>query len=152
MKNPLTKKEEIKRRYDMVEKLSTEFILRDDLIEELGNVYDLERLAGRITYGNLNAKDLLQLKSSLAHLPKIKQILEEIKYDKKLETLEELYQLLDKTILDDAPFSLHEGHLIKEGYNEELDELKKISSGSKDYILELEQKEKERTGIKNLKK
>ncbi len=151
IENPLTKKEEIKRRYDMVEKLSTEFILRDDLIEELGNVYDLERLAGRITYGNLNAKDLLQLKSSLAHLPKIKQILEEIKYDKKLETLEELYQLLDKTILDDAPFSLHEGHLIKEGYNEELDELKKISSGSKDYILELEQKEKERTGIKNLK-
>ncbi len=151
IENPLTNKDEIKRRYDMIEKLSTEFILRDDLIKELGNVYDLERLAGRITYGNLNAKDLLQLKNSLAHLPAIKKILEEINYDKKLETLEELYQLLDKTILEDAPFTLHEGHLIKEGYNEELDELKRISSGSKDFILELEQKEKERTGIKNLK-
>ena len=151
IENPLTKKEEIERRYNMIEKLSTEFILRDDLIQELGNVYDLERLAGRITYGNLNAKDLLQLKTSLAHLPKIKEILETIHYDKKLETLEELYELLDKTILEDAPFTLHEGHLIKEGYNEELDELKKISSGSKEFILEMEQTEKERTGIKNLK-
>ena len=151
IENPLRDKKEIERRYDMVEKLSTEFILRDDLIKELGNVYDLERLAGRISYGNLNAKDLLQLKTSLKSLPKIKDILKQIKFDKKLETLEELYELLDKTILEDAPFTLHEGHLIKAGYNEELDELKKISSGSKDFILELEQKEKERTGIKNLK-
>ena len=151
IENPLTRKEEIQRRYDMVEKLSTEFILRDDLIKELGNVYDLERLAGRISYGNLNAKDLLQLKTSLGHLPKIKEILEQIHYDKKLETLDELYELLDKTILEDAPFTLHEGHLIKSGYNEELDELKRVSSGSKDFILELEQKEKEKTGIKNLK-
>src|SRR5699024_7813282 len=72
IENPLTSREDIERRYYMVEKLSTEFILRDDLIKELGNVYDLERLAGRITYGNLNAKDLLQLKSSLKSLPKIK--------------------------------------------------------------------------------
>ena len=151
IENPLTSREDIERRYHMVEKLSTEFILRDDLIKELGNVYDLERLAGRITYGNLNAKDLLQLKSSLKSLPKIKEILEQIDYDKKLETLEELYELLEKTILEDAPFSLHEGHLIKPGYSEELDELKKVSSGSKDFILELEQTERERTGIKNLK-
>lgn len=151
IENPLTSKQAIERRYDMVEKLSTEFILRDDLTKELSNVYDLERLAGRISYGNLNAKDLLQLKSSLHSFPKIKEILEELKYDKKLETMDELYQLLDKTILEDAPFTLHEGHLIKPGYNNELDELKKISSGSKDFILELEQKEKERTGIKNLK-
>ena len=151
IENPLRDKKEIERRYDMVEKLSTEFILRDDLIKELGNVYDLERLAGRISYGNLNAKDLLQLKTSLKSLPNIKDILKQIKFDKKLETLEELYELLDKTILEDAPFTLHEGHLIKPGYNEELDELKKISGGSKDFILELEQKEKERTGIKNLK-
>lgn len=151
IENPLTSKQAIERRYDMVEKLSTEFILRDDLTKKLSNVYDLERLAGRISYGNLNAKDLLQLKSSLHSFPKIKEILEELKYDKKLETMDELYQLLDKTILEDAPFTLHEGHLIKPGYNNELDELKKISSGSKDFILELEQKEKERTGIKNLK-
>ena len=149
--NPLTDQKEIERRYDFVSLLSTEFILREDLIKALDKVYDLERLVSRITYGNLNAKDLLQLKSSLQELPHIESILEELKYDKKIEPLEEIYTLLEKTILEDAPFTLHEGHLIKEGYNQELDELKKISSGSKDFILELEQEEKKRTGIKNLK-
>ena len=149
--NPLTDKDEIERRYDLVSLLSTEFILRDDLIKSLEQVYDLERLVGRITYGNLNAKDLLQLKSSLKELPRIKDILKELKFDKKIETFEEVHSLLERTILEDAPFTLHEGHLIKEGYNEELDELKRISSGSKDFILTLEKEEKERTGIKNLK-
>ena len=149
--NPLTNREEILRRYDFVSLLSTEFILRDDLIQSLNQVYDLERLVGRITYGNLNAKDLLQLKTSLQALPRIKDILMELKFDKEIETFEELASLLERTILEDAPFTLHEGHLIKEGYNAELDELKSISSGSKDFILELEQEEKERTGIKNLK-
>ena len=151
IENPLTDKNELNRRYDFVSKLSTEFILRDDLIKELNNVYDLERLCGRITYGNLNAKDLLQLKTSIGSLPNIKKILEELKYDKKIETFDELYSLLDRAILEDAPFTLHEGRLIKEGYNSELDELKKISSGSKDFILNLEREEKERTGIKSLK-
>ena len=149
--NPLTDRKLIEKRYDMVALLSTEFILRDDLIKALDEVYDLERLVGRITYGNLNAKDLLQLKSSLKVLPTISKILTELKYDQKIETFEEVYSLLEKTICEDAPFTLHEGHLIKEGYNEELDELKKISSGSKDFILELEQEEKKKTGIKNLK-
>ncbi len=149
--NPLTSRKEIERRYDMVSLLSTEFILRDDLIHSLEKVYDLERLVGRITYGNLNAKDLLQLKSSLGELPTIKKILDDLHYDKTIETFEEVYSLLDKTILEDAPFTLHEGHLIKEGYHAELDELKRISSGSKDFILEMEKEEKERTGIKNLK-
>ncbi len=151
IENPLTNKNEIERRYDFIAKLSTEFILRDDLIKELDNVYDLERLCSRITYGNLNAKDLLQLKSSLKSLPTIKNILEQLKYDKKIETFEDLHSLLESTINEDAPFTLHEGRLIKPGYNEELDELKKLSSGSKDFILEMEQQEKERTGIKNLK-
>ena len=151
IENPLTNRNEIERRYDFIAKLSTEFILRDDLIKELDNVYDLERLCSRITYGNLNAKDLLQLKSSLKSLPTIKNILEQLKYDKKIETFEDLYSLLESTINEDAPFTLHEGRLIKPGYNEELDELKKLSSGSKDFILEMEQQEKERTGIKNLK-
>ena len=149
--NPLTDKKEIEKRYDMVSLLSTEFILRDDLIKSLSNVYDLERLVGRITYGNLNAKDLLQLKTSLKELPTISKILKELKYPKEIETFDEVYSLLEKSILEDAPFTLHEGHLIKEGYNTELDELKKISSGSKDFILELEQQEKQRTGIKNMK-
>lgn len=151
IENPLTTKKEIERRYDFIAKLSTEFILRDDLIKELDSVYDLERLCGRITYGNLNAKDLLQLKTSLKALPRIKEILAELQYDKKIDTFEELYSLLERTINEDAPFTLHEGRLIKEGYNEELDELKQISSGSKDFILEMEKEEKERTGIKNLK-
>ena len=149
--NPLTDKKELERRFDFVSLLSTEFILRDDLIHALENVYDLERLVGRITYGNLNAKDLIQLKNSLKVLPDIERILKELKYDKKIDTFEEVYSLLDKSIREDAPFTLHEGGLIKEGYNEELDELKSISSGSKDFILKMEQEEKMRTGIKNLK-
>ncbi len=151
IENPLTDKAKIEKRYDMSSKLSCEFILRDDLIKELGNVYDLERICARITYGNLNAKDLLQLKTSIYSLPKIKAILEQLEFANKLETFDDLYSLLDKAICEEAPFTLHEGRLIKEGYNAELDELKKISSGSKDYILELEKGEKERTGIKNLK-
>ena len=149
--NPLTDKVELERRYDFVSILSTEFILRDDLIKSLDNVYDLERLVGRISYGNLNAKDLLQLKSSLKELPTIKKIIKELHFDKEIETFDEIYSLLDRTILEDAPFTLHEGHLIKEGYNKELDELKSIRSGSRDFILEMEKDEKERTGIKNLK-
>ncbi len=149
--NPLTSKKEIERRYDLVSLLSTEFILRDDLITALGEVYDLERLVGRITYGNLNAKDLIQLKNSVSVLPKISEILKELHFDKKIETYEEVYSLLESAIEEDAPFTLHEGGLIKKGYNDELDELKKISSGSKDFILEMEKEEKERTGIKNLK-
>ena len=149
--NPLTDPKEINKRYDMVSLLSTEFILRDDLIKSLSNIYDLERLVGRISYGNLNAKDLIQLKNSLKELPTIKQILKELNYPKEIETFDELYSLLEKTILEDAPYTLHEGHLIKPGYSKELDELKAISSGSKEFILEMEQKEKEKTGIKNLK-
>lgn len=149
--NPLTNKKEINRRLDIVSTLSTSFILRDDLINELSSVYDLERLVGRISYGNLNAKDLIQLKNSLAHLPGIAKILEELKYDKKIERLEELYLLLDKSINEDAPLTLHEGDLIKEGYNKELDELKNVSTNSKDFLLEIENKERKRTGIKNLK-
>lgn len=149
--SPLTSKKEIIRRYDIVSCLSTEFILRDELIKALDNVYDLERLTGRISYGNLNAKDLLQLKTSLEELPNIKRILKELKYDKEINTYDELTSLLKKAIREDAPFTLKEGRLIKQGYNKELDELKEISSGSKDFILKLEKEERKRTGIKTLK-
>ncbi len=151
IENPLTKKEEIERRYNYLEKFSTEFILRDDLIKSLDRVYDLERLVGRVSYGNLNAKDMLQLKTSLKELPKIKDILKEIKYDKTIEIFDELLVLLENSINEDAPNSLHEGNLIKDSYNKELDELRNIRSGSKDFILEIEREEKEKTGIKNLK-
>ena len=151
IENPSTDKKELERRYDFVEKLSTEFILRDDLRQSLDEVYDLERLVGRISYGNLNARDMLQLKKSLKALPKIKQILEELKYDKTIDTLDEVTSLLEKAIHDDPPLTLKEGSIIKDGYNSELDELRSISSGSKDFILDIEKQEKERTGIKTLK-
>ncbi len=151
IENPITNKKELERRYSFVEKISTEFIIRDDLRTVLDEVYDLERLAGRISYGNLNARDLLQLKRSLKALPKIKTLLENLEYDKTIETLDEVTLLLEKTIKEDPPLSLKEGSIIKDGYNSELDELRSISSGSKDFILNIEKEEKERTGIKNLK-
>ena len=151
IENPLTDKNELNRRYDIIEKLLTEFILKEELREELAKVYDFERLVSRISYGNSNARDMIQLKNSLGALPNIKRILEELKYDKTIETLDDLYELLDKAINLDAPITLHEGGLIKDGYNSELDELKSIRKNSKDYILSIEQEEKDRTGIKNLK-
>ena len=151
IENPLRSKKEIERRYNYVEKLSTEFIIREELRTALNEVYDLERLAGRINYGNLNAKDMLQLKRSLKVLPNIKKLLHDIDYDKEIETLDELVSLLEKSISEDPPLSLKEGSIIKSGYNKELDELRSISSGSKEVILEIESKEREKTKIKNLK-
>jgi len=151
IENPLVDKNQIIRRQELITTFLTEFILKEELRDLLNNVYDLERLSGRISYGNLNARDLIQLKTSLKVLPSIKNILEEIKYDKTFESLEDLYHLLETSIKDEPPISIKEGNIIKKGYNEELDELRKLSSGGKDFILELEQKEKERTGIKNLK-
>ena len=151
IENPLTNEKEINYRYDLVEKLSNEFLLRDDLDKLLDKVYDLERLCSRINYGNLNAKDLIQLKNSLEVFPKLKDIFIKLDYCKVFNTYEDLYRLLDKSIKEDASFTLKEGNLIKEGYNKELDELKKVSTGSIDFIFKMEEDEKKRTGIKNLK-
>ena len=151
IENPITDKKELNRRYDIIEKLLTEFILKDELRLELDKVYDFERLASRIGYGNCNARDLTQLKNSLEALPNIIRILDELKYDKTFEPLDDLYILLDKSINPDAPITLHDGGLIKDGYNSELDELKNIRKNSKDYIISIEEEEKKRTGIKNLK-
>ncbi len=151
LENPLTSRDELNRRYDIIEKLLTEFILKEELRNELDKVYDLERLSSRISYGNSNARDMIQLKNSLEALPNIKKILDELKYDKNIETLDDLYNLLDKSINLDAPITLHDGGLIKEGYNSELDELRSIRKNSRDFILKIEAEEKEKTGIKNLK-
>ena len=150
IENPLIDKEEIERRYDIVGKLCEEFILKEDLKGLLYEVYDLERLSGRIAFGNANARDLLQLKRSLKVLPDIKLILNAIGY-KDIETLSDLYELLEASIYENPPIGLKEGYLIKEGYNSELDELKSIRSGGKDFIAKFEQEEKIRTGIKTLK-
>ena len=148
--NPLVDKEKIEKRYDTVETLLKEFILKEDLEKYLYDVYDLERLSGKIAFGNANGKDLLQLKSSLKVLPYIKDILNKINY-KNLETLDNLYDLLEKSIYEQPPISIKEGYLIKEGYNEELDELKTLRKGGKDFIAKFEKEEREKTGIKNLK-
>ena len=151
IENPLIDKEEIENRYDMVSKLLEEFLLKDELKDLLKEVYDLERLAGRVSFGNANARDLLQLKSSLKVLPRIKEIVSELKFNLVIDDLTDLYVLLDKSIYENPPLTLKEGYLIKPGYNKELDDLKLARSGGKDFIAKLEEKEKERTGIKNLR-
>ncbi len=151
IENPLIDKEEINRRYDMVEILSKEFILKEDLQNYLFEVYDLERLSGRVAFGSANARDLLQLKGSLKVLPNIKNILDQIHFYKTIETLPELYDLLEQAIYENPPVTLKEGYLIKEGFHQELDELKSLRKGGKDFVANFEKEEKERTGIKNLK-
>lgn len=149
--NPLTNIEEINKRYDIISTLETEFILKEELKNYLNEVYDLERLCGRISYGNTNARDLIQLKNSLKVLPDINKILIDLKFYKNIESLEDLYSLLDKSIDDDAPITIKEGGIIKRGYNLELDSLKDNSKSGKDFVVNMESEERERTGIKNLK-
>ena len=151
VENPLRDKKEIEYRYDIISKFLTEFILKEELREALNNVYDLERLCGRISYGNVNARDLIQLKNSIGELPTISKILEEINYGKSVETLDDLYNVLSSSIKEDAPLTIKEGGIIKDNYDSSLDELRKLSSGSKDFIISLEEEERKRTGIKNLK-
>ncbi len=151
IENPLVDKREILRRQNLISTFLVEFIYKEELRELLNNVYDLERLSGRITYGNVNARDLIQLKSSLRVLPDIKKILENIKYDRTFDSLDELYNLIESSIKEDAPITIKEGGIIKEGYSQELDDLRDLSSGGKDFILNLEKEERKRTGIKNLR-
>lgn len=151
IENPLTSREKIERREGFVSRLSEEFILRDDLTEALDHVYDLERLTGKVSYGNMTARDLIQLKNSLKVMPDIKKILGEIGFDKTVDDFKELYDLLESSINIDAPLTLHEGGLIKKGFNKNLDDIKSSSTSSKDFLLNLEKEEKEKTGIKNLK-
>ena len=151
IENPLVNKSEILRRHDLISTFLTEFIYKEELRELLNNVYDLERLSGRISYGNANGRDLIQLRNSLKVLPDIKKILDNIRYDKSFDDLKDVYDLLDKSIREDAPLSIREGGVIKDNYSDELDELRKLASGGKDFILSLEQEERERTGIKNLR-
>lgn len=151
IENPLVNKEEINKRYDMIEILLKEFIKKEELCNYLYEEYDLERLSGKVAFGSANAKDLLQLKTSLKYLPNIKKILEELGFDKNVEELNDLYELLEKAIYENPPLSIKEGYIIKDGYNEELDELKSLRKGGKDFIARFEEEEKERTGIKNLR-
>lgn len=150
IENPLININEINKRYDVVETLLEEFILKDDLKNLLYEVYDLERLSGRVAFGNANARDLLQLRSSLAVLPDINNILGALKYT-TFNPLPDLLNLLNESIYDNPPVGIKEGFLIKEGYSAELDELKSLRKGGKDFVARFEADERERTGIKTLK-
>lgn len=154
---PLVNKDKIEERYNIIEKMQEYFIETDDLRDILNQVYDLERIVGKISYENANPKDLLQLKKSLSSIPELTKLLDKIKinkyfsYQKYLEEIIALYNLINKSIRDDAPFVIKDGGIIKENFDSDFDELKKINLSSKDYLLNLEKEERNRTGIKNLK-
>ena len=149
--NPLKDKQSILKRYDMIDILRNEFILKEELLHELDEVYDLERLCGKTVCGTVNARDVLQIKRSLSVLPSISSKIEQLGFDYKLADVSKLYDLLEISIYENPPIGLKEGYLIKDGYNTELDELKSIRSGGKDFIASLEEQERERTGISTLK-
>ena len=149
--NPLRDEKMINDRLDSIDKLNNEFIKRSELTKHLYEIYDLERLCGKVICGSFNARDALQIKKSLEHLPYVKTLASEIGLNIDINTHEELYKLLESSIYEDAPITLKDGYLIKEGYNKELDELKEIRSGGKSFIVGMEQELKEQSGISNLK-
>ena len=157
LNDPLIDITEIRNRLDAVEELKNNLMLRGDIIENLKKVYDIERLIGKISYGNANARDMISLKNSIKQLPEIKSILSTTSSKliqnlyQNLDELKDVYTLIDRAIIEDPPISVKEGGMIKKGYNEEVDELKSATTDGKKWLMELEVKEKEQTGIKNLK-
>ncbi len=149
--NPLKDKSAIEKRYDYIDLLNANFLLREELKDALYDIYDLERLCGKVICGSLNGRDVLQIKNSLHALPEISRIITELKYDMKIDTHQELYNLLESAIYEEPPISIKEGNLIKSGYNQELDELKSIRSGGKEFISSIESSLKAQTGIQTLK-
>ena len=154
---PLADIYSINDRLDVVESFVNHFMTRKEIATKLNEVYDLPRLIARIGYGNANARDLVQLSRSLRVIPEMKTILNESldprlsELSNKLNDLNSIVELIDNSIVDNPPFSIKEGGMFKEGYNEELDELRKLSKGGKEWINSLEAQERERTGIKTLR-
>ena len=157
LNDPLIDKTEIENRLDAVEELKNGLMLRGEIIENLKKVYDIERLIGKISYGNANARDMVSLKNSLSKLPEIKSILKKTNSSllnrlyNDLDELQDVYKLINEAIIDEPPISVKEGGIIKQCYNSEVDTLKKATTDGKQWLMELEIKEKEQTGIKNLK-
>ena len=149
--SPLKDISQLNKRYDMIEKLNDEFILKDNLITLLDEIYDIERLTGKLTNGSFNARDMLQLKRSLKPLPEIIEIVKKLNFDLEIKPFKDIYDLLEKSIYEDPPITLKEGYLIKEGYNIDLDSLREIKKNGKDFIAKFENEIKEKTGFKNLK-
>lgn len=157
LNDPLVDVNEINRRLNAVKELKDDIILRGEVIENLKKVYDIERLAGKMAYGNANARDMVTLKNSLFKLPEVKQILKNCKSDllkglyEKLDELQDIYQLIEKSIVEDPPMTIKDGGIIKLGYDDEIDKLKTAQTEGKTWLVQLEAEEKEKTGIKNLK-
>lgn len=157
IEQPLINIADINERLYAVSELKEKFMVRMEIRELLKRVYDIERLMGKIILGNVNCRDLIALKNSIMQIPHIKKILKECQSDlnrktfEGLDTLEDIAQIIEKSIIDDPPVSLKEGGIIKSNYNEEVDRLRKASRNGKDWIAELESSEREKTGIKNLK-
>lgn len=150
--NPLTDANEIIKRQSDVDYYINDIIKREEIKEELKNVYDIERLIGKIILGTENGKDLVAMKKSLGSVLNIDSILaDKERFDIEMNKIKEICRLIETSIKDDAPFTIREGGMIKKGYNSQLDELHEISNSGKDYILAMEQQEKEKTGIKSLK-
>ena len=155
--DPLIDANDINNRLEAVKEFKDNYILIDETVECLKSVYDIERLAGKITYGSANARDLISLKNSIAQLPKLKKALYNAKsnllkeFYNSLDTLDDIYKLIDDAIVDDPPISIKEGGIIKKGYNEDVDKLIDITTNGKRWLIDEEAKEREKTGIKNLK-
>ncbi|PAQ15960.1 DNA mismatch repair protein MutS [Bacillaceae bacterium SAOS 7] len=154
---PLIQKDQIERRLTMVQTLISSFFERQELREQLKEVYDLERLAGRVAFGNVNGRDLVQLKKSLQQIPLLQQILSQINNEEirklmdDIDPCEELTDLLERALVDHPPLTIKEGGMIQEGFHAELDTYRDASRNGKTWIANLEHEEKERTGIKSLK-
>lgn len=157
IEKPLLNPDEINERLDGVQELYNEFLLREELKEYLKSIYDLERLGSRIALGSANARDLIAFKNSTENLPHIKNLLNNCTSKiitniyEQLDTLQDIHELIEKSINEDAPISLKEGNLIKKGNYPDLDKLKEGAHNGKQWIAELELKEREKTGIKSLK-
>lgn len=153
---PLIHKDNIEQRLDIVESFIDHFIERDTLRGYLNQVYDIERLVGRVSYGNVNARDLIQLKHSISEIPNIKSLLEQMNsvtttQFSTLEPLEDLLKVLEDSLVEEPPISVKDGGLFKQGFSKQLDEYLEASKNGKDWLAQLQAKERERTGIKSLK-
>ena len=151
--NPLLNIEKIQKRQEDVQYFIDNILIREDLREKLENIYDLERLLGKITFGSENGKDLTALKKTIKSAVEIMKILGNTDFFKDIDAniLFECYKIIDDSINEDAPFSVREGGIIKSGYNAELDEIRNIMNSGKDFLLDIEQREREATGIRNMK-
>ena len=157
LNDPLIDTAEINKRLNSVKELKEQVMLKGDVIENLKKVYDIERLAGKMAYGNANARDMVTLKNSLSRLPELKSVLENCQSEmlkelyNNMDELSDIYELIEKAIVNDPPMSVKDGGIIKLGYDEEVDKLKTATTEGKNWIIKLEAEEKEKTGIKNLK-